>query len=751
MQHIIQYLRERRNKGYALPMVVVLSTALLTLGLAILDGTVSTRQALLNQTYARMAQEAAQSGIVYAQWCLQNNSYVAQWSNAKPLQPNTDCSGTVRAGVTCPGQACSVAYTSGVRTSFSVGAPTVSSASQRLSATGTVSLVKGGGTSYRSYTSIVSATTGVNLNINKVAFGYVGSHAFFFTLAPGGIANSVGYNGYWQLGNGTTSNTLTPIQVVMPAGVTVASIYTNFVSGGIFSFFIGSDGNVYGAGIDSSGNLGDGTTNTTNVPVRFILPAGVTGKSVTMGSATYVVGSDGNIYAAGNCDVGQLGDGSSGSGCYKSTPVRVQLPAGETSANVVTTDYKDALFLTTSGKVYGVGENGNGQLGAGNTTMHATPVQFGTLGNSGQPKAVDVVTDGVSAWVRASDGNVYSAGYNFFGQLGTTTYPGTASWVNQYSSTCLDADLNTITSNNSKVQLWGCNSALQQKWIYYTQDNTVHSEYNGRCLTVNTSSGGANGSIVMLSDCVQGATNQIWTKDGSGRLVSGYNNSCLDADLNTIGANGTKMQIWSCLTGTNQKWTFNTVGLPLDSSTPARFNLPAGVTAKSVTTDQWSVNVVGSDGNVYGAGLNSEGQLGNGVGSGYAANPIPVKFALPVGVTGTKAYTTAYGGTLPYLKANTLVLGSDGKVYCTGENIYGQCGIGTTASVQLNPVTMLLPAGVSGADFKIGAGTCVVLGSDGKIYTVGNNGDGQLGDGTTTNRSTPAATQYTNVVPLMVF
>jgi alpha-tubulin suppressor-like RCC1 family protein len=58
---------------------------------------------------------------------------------------------------------------------------------------------------------------------------------------------------------------------------------------------------------------------------------------------------------------------------------------------------------------------------------------------------------------------------------------------------------------------------------------------------------------------------------------------------------------------------------------------------------------------------------------------------------------------------------------------------------------------VKAKDVVSGYGTTVVLTEDGKVYTVGNNGNGQLGDGTTTNSSTPKANRYTNVLPVTSF
>jgi alpha-tubulin suppressor-like RCC1 family protein len=87
---------------------------------------------------------------------------------------------------------------------------------------------------------------------------------------------------------------------------------------------------------------------------------------------------------------------------------------------------------------------------------------------------------------------------------------------------------------------------------------------------------------------------------------------------------------------------------------------------------------------------------------------------------------------------------SDGSVYGTGANTYGQMGIGTTSTRVTTPVKMQLPAGVVASSVQAGWGTAVVLTNKGQIYTVGNNSNGQLGDGTTTNSSIPKANVFTN-------
>lgn len=128
-----------------------------------------------------------------------------------------------------------------------------------------------------------------------------------------------------------------------------------------------------------------------------------------------------------------------------------------------------------------------------------------------------------------------------------------------------------------------------------------------------------------------------------------------------------------------------------------------------------------SNGTVWCWGSNAKGQLGDGT---------VVERNAPVQVGGiTSAVALALGD------AHTCVLLSDATVRCWGFNGSGQLGDGTTTD-RHSPVAVTGLTGVSEIGASIGANhTCARLGGFVKCW--GDNTYGQLGDGTTTNRSSP--------------
>ena len=91
--------------GFALPTVLIASVVMLTILAVSVSSVTAVRTSLKTQYYEQLAKEAGEAGVAYAKACLAKNGNVPLWTNAKPLLPNTDCSGNAIAGVTCPANA----------------------------------------------------------------------------------------------------------------------------------------------------------------------------------------------------------------------------------------------------------------------------------------------------------------------------------------------------------------------------------------------------------------------------------------------------------------------------------------------------------------------------------------------------------------------------------------------------------------------------------------------------------------------
>jgi alpha-tubulin suppressor-like RCC1 family protein len=143
-----------------------------------------------------------------------------------------------------------------------------------------------------------------------------------------GMAYCWGDNYFGQLGNGTTSSSPnnTPGAVTMPSGVTFSEITaTDF-----FTCALSTTGTVYCWGANYSGNLGNGTTTASNVPVTITMPANVTFTAITVGAGhACALTTTRTAYCWGYNYHGQLGNGTTIEDPVGSTtPVAVTMPNG---------------------------------------------------------------------------------------------------------------------------------------------------------------------------------------------------------------------------------------------------------------------------------------------------------------------------------------------------------------------------------------------------------------------------------------
>lgn len=179
-------------------------------------------------------------------------------------------------------------------------------------------------------------------------------------------------------------------------------------------------------------------------------------------------------------------------------------------------------------------------------------------------------------------------------------------------------------------------------------------------------------------------------------------------------------------------------GATADSSTPvavAQGSIPAGITAKQVSVGIQHGCLIGSDNKAYCWGAGVRGELGNGVSGAGTSSNVPVAVLQGDVPAGDTLKQISVDG------AQTCALSSSNKGYCWGQNDYGQVGDGTTIDKSV-PTAVLqgaIPVGETIRYISSGDGrSCAVTSSDG-IYCWGLNGFGALGDGTTDDSSSPVA------------
>jgi alpha-tubulin suppressor-like RCC1 family protein len=228
------------------------------------------------------------------------------------------------------------------------------------------------------------------------------SHALALTSTGGVLA--WGTNRFGELGSGTAGGvSATPAPVKLPDGVRISAIS----AGCTFSLAVSTDGQVYAWGSDNIGQLGNGTINfdASPLPALVHLPPGVTVRTISAGfEHALAVTTDGQVLAWGDNNAGKLGNG--GNARVGTTPAPVQLPAG-TRVTAVTAGTENSLAVTSTGQVLGWGSEASGSLGNGRTDgSTAVPVRTllpaGTRVRSvfaGCKHTLAVTTDGqVLAW-----------------------------------------------------------------------------------------------------------------------------------------------------------------------------------------------------------------------------------------------------------------------------------------------------------------------------------------------------------------
>jgi alpha-tubulin suppressor-like RCC1 family protein len=468
----------------------------------------------------------------------------------------------------------------------------------------------------------------------------------------------------------------------------------------------------FGCGID--GHPPAGSTEPLGHQSEAVVSPSTTRHRETLSQGSYhgcALGRNGAVYCSGWNSDGQIGDGTTVS--YRTIPVAVSGLSNQVSVGVGS---YTSCAVAGDGTVRCWGANSSGQVGNGTQGgpfgtpgIHGgynTPQQvLANLGFFGTPPLgmiVEVVGGDDFTCARDATGSVWCWGHNGFGQLGTTTSP------NILSTMALPVQGISNAIQVVAGDVHAC-ALLADHTVHCWGDNT-HGQYgNG------TTSGGGPTPVQVpnLSNVTSIA-------------ASGYGACALMSD------------------STVQCWGDNGVGQMGNGTESSPQLTPTSVdhgnltNVASISGGPWTTCAVLATGVAYCWGYNADGQTGSG--STTTVLPSPTQ----VGATGSAHIAEIGMGALSGC-ARTV----DGNLWCWGDNSYGELGNGTTTSSDV-PVHNDIPQSISPAQRIVAGETaCAIESASGRVACWGDNSKGQIGDGTTTDRTTPTLVSgLTHVVGL---
>jgi alpha-tubulin suppressor-like RCC1 family protein len=283
-------------------------------------------------------------------------------------------------------------------------------------------------------------------------------------LLAGGVVEAWGDNSVGQLGDGTTTGSRAPVSVPLTATATAVS------AGSDHSLALLTGGTVDAWGYNLFGQVGDGSTTNSDAPTAV---AGVGGSGTLSGVTAIAAGSyhslalgaGGTVDAWGYNPDGELGNGST---TNSDVPVTVEGFGGVgslTGVSAIATGAYDSLALLAGGTVDAWGYNHFGQLGDDSSTSSDVPVPVQGVGGVGVLSGVTAIAAGGSQGLALlSSGTVDAWGGNDYGQLGNATttdssVPVAVHGLSDVVAIAAGSDASYALKGDGTLWAWGANSS----------------------------------------------------------------------------------------------------------------------------------------------------------------------------------------------------------------------------------------------------------------------------------------------------
>lgn len=247
--------------------------------------------------------------------------------------------------------------------------------------------------------------------ITKICvYGSSGNEAIFITESDDVYA--IGSNCSGCLGLGDSHSSFEPRKI---DGLCKKRIVDVAFGSGPHVLAVSETGEVYSWGHNGYCQLGNGGSTQGVSPT--LVSTNLQGKRVSKVACgshhSLALTLEGEIYAWGQNNCGQVGSGTT---TNQPTPRKVIAVIGSRVAVAIACGQTSSMALMEKGEIYGWGYNGNGQLGLGNNVNQPNPCRVQMLANT----IISQIVCGYAHTLALSDeGELFSWGANSYGQLGT--------------------------------------------------------------------------------------------------------------------------------------------------------------------------------------------------------------------------------------------------------------------------------------------------------------------------------------------